>query len=93
MKTDAALNARRGLGTIAALKISRFRKPAKLGALQPKTSLDQTACDFESSRDFETAALLKLDATKSAAILSHYALMPHIPRRLLGYTQRLRQQI
>jgi hypothetical protein len=82
LKTDAALNARRSLGTIAALKVSRFKKPAKLGALQPKTSLDQTACDLKSSRDFKTAALLKLSASKSRAILSRCTLMPHIPRRL-----------
>ncbi|WP_297943466.1 hypothetical protein [uncultured Campylobacter sp.] len=49
--------------------------------MQPKISLDQTACDLESSNDFETAALLKLNASKGHAILSRCTLMPHTPRR------------
>jgi len=71
------LKARRSLQTIAALKILRFRKASKLGAL-----LNQTACNLENSRTFETAALLKLNAFKSHAILSRCALMLHIPQQL-----------
>ena len=82
MKTDAALNTRcETLDLSRLLALSASAKLAKLGALQPKTSLDQTACDLESSNDFKTAALLKLNAIKSYAILSRYALMPHILRR------------